>query len=170
MELPVNPDAYIWHLSVGEQQRVELVKTLCLGARFLILDEPTSGLDAVARNELMDILGTFMTDENKGILFSTHITSDLEKIADYITFINYGKILYSGTKDDLLEKYCIVKGGNGALNAEQKEHVIGYHEHRVGFDGLIDRTLLKALPKSVVTEPSNLDEIIVRFTMGEKQI
>ena len=157
-------------LSRGMKIKLMIAVALSHEADLLILDEPTSGLDAVARNELIDILGIFMTDENKGILFSTHITSDLEKIADYITFINNGKILYSSTKDDLLEKYCIVKGGNGTLNPEQKKHVIGYREHSVGFDGLIDRNLLKALPKSVVTEPSNLDEIIVRFTMGEKQI
>jgi len=166
----LDPKKKVKELSRGMKMKLMMAIALSHEADLLILDEPTSGLDAVARNELLDILSTFMMDENKGVLFSTHITSDLEKIADYITFINNGRIVYSDTKDDLLEKYCVVKGGIDALNAEQKKYVIGYHEHNVGFDGLIDRTLLRALPKSVVTEPSNLDEIVVRFNMGGRLI
>lgn len=152
-------------LSRGMKVKLMIAVALSHEADLLILDEPTSGLDAVARNEMMEILGTYMADGDKGILFSTHITSDLEKIADYITFINNGKILYSDTKDDLLEKYCIVKGGVGLLDNEQKKQMIGYREHNVGFDGLAARASIKQLPKSMIIEPSNLDDIVVRFNM-----
>jgi len=154
----------IKELSRGMKIKTMLAAALSHQADLLILDEPTSGLDAVARSELMELLSGFIEDENKGVLFSTHITTDLEKIADYITFINKGKVLYSGTKDDLLERYLIVKGGLGVLSAGQKKQIVGYREHGVGFDGLIDREFLKSLPKPIITEPSNLDEIIVRFT------
>jgi ABC-2 type transport system ATP-binding protein len=123
-------------------------------------------LDAVARSELMEILSAFIADENKGILFSTHITTDLEKIADYITFIHEGRILSTGTKDDLMEKYRVVKGGLGLLSAAQKQSIIGYREHGVGFDGMIDRAKFSTLPNSVVTEQCSLDEIVVRFSKG----
>mgnify|MGYP002344398257 CR=1 FL=1 len=154
----------IKELSRGMKIKTMLAAALSHEADLLILDEPTSGLDAVARSELMELLSGFIEDENKGVLFSTHITTDLEKIADYITFINEGKVLYSGTKDDLLERYLIVKGGLGVLSAGQKKQIIGYREHGVGFDGLIEKALWKSLPKTIITEPSNLDEIIVRFT------
>ncbi|WP_213818256.1 ABC transporter ATP-binding protein [Garciella nitratireducens] len=158
----------IKELSRGMKVKLMIAVALSHGADLLILDEPTSGLDAVSRNELMDILSDFITDENKGILFSTHITADLERVADFITFINNGNIIYSGSKDILLEKYVIVKGGRGALDSNQRELIIGYREHSVGFDGLVERSLLNTLPESVIYEPCNLDDILVRTNMGGK--
>lgn len=149
-------------LSRGMKMKLMISAALSHGADLLILDEPTSGLDAVARNELLEILRGFIEDENKGVLFSTHITADLEKIADYITVINDGNLIYSDTKDGLLEKYLVIKGGLGILDAEQKAQIIGYREHSVGFDGLIDSSVLHTLPKSIITERSSLDEIVVR--------
>jgi len=92
--------------------KVKLMIAVALSheAKLLILDEPTSGLDPVARDELCDMLSDFVNDENRSILFSTHITADLEKIADYITFILNGSIVFTGSKEDLLEKYVSVKG------------------------------------------------------------
>ena len=153
-------------LSRGMKVKLMIAVALSHDADLLILDEPTSGLDAVSRNELMDILLDFIADENKGVLFSTHITADLEKIADFITFINNGTMIYSGTKDDLLEKYVMVKGGRGVLDKGQQESIIGYHEHGVGFDGLIEKSRVSSLPESVIFEPSNLDDILVRTNMG----
>ena len=162
----LDPKKKVKDLSRGMKVKLMIAVALSHGADLLILDEPTSGLDAVARSELMEILSAFIADDSKGILFSTHITTDLEKIADYITFIHEGRILSTGTKDDLMEKYLVVKGGLGVLSAAQKQSIIGYREHGVGFDGMIDRAKFSALPNSVVTEPCSLDEIVVRFSKG----
>lgn len=165
-EFALDPKKKVKELSRGMKVKLMIAVALSHQADLLILDEPTSGLDAVARNELMEILSAFIADENKGVLFSTHITSDLEKIADYITFIRDGRILSSSTKDALLERYRIVRGGLGVLNSVQQREIIGYREHGVGFDGLIESNKLRLLPASVMTEKSNLDEIVVRFGMG----
>ena len=92
-------------LSRGMKMKLMLAVAMSHGAKLLILDEPTSGLDPVARDELLEILEKYISDGQKSILFSTHITSDLEKIADYITLIENGNIFYTGTKDDLLTLY-----------------------------------------------------------------
>ena len=167
-DFSLDPKKKVKDLSRGMKMKLMIAAALSHNADLLILDEPTSGLDAVARDELTDILGRFAEDENKSVFFSTHITSDLEKIADYITFIDSGEILYSDTKDGLMEKYLIVRGGLGVLNEEQKKQIIGYREHSVGFDGLAESSGLNSLPKSVIAEPSTLDEIIIRFNMEGK--
>lgn len=156
-------------LSRGMKMKLMIASALSHNAELLILDEPTSGLDAVARAELMEILSTFISDENKAVLFSTHITTDLEKIADYITFINNGKILYSDTKDNLLERHIIVKGGLGILSESQKKLIIGYREYNVGFEGIIDKKALNGFPRQLITERCNLDEIVVSFNVGGKK-
>lgn len=155
-------------LSRGMKVKLMLAVALSHDAKLLILDEPTSGLDPVARDELMDILGEFITDENKGILFSTHITSDLEKIADYITFIIEGKIEFTGEKDKLLESYLLVKGGLSDLTAEQKKSIIGYREHSVGFEGMIKTDNIKKLPSNTAFEKISLDEIIIYMNKEAK--
>lgn len=166
-EFELDPQKKVKELSRGMKLKLMIAVALSHQAELLILDEPTSGLDAVARNELMEILQTFIADERKGILFSTHITSDLEKIADYITFIQDGEIVYSDIKDNLLEKYAVVRGPLGILTAEQKQRIIGYQEHSVGFEGLLESADLGGMPASVLTEPGNLDEIVLRFNLGK---
>lgn len=156
-------------LSRGMKVKLMLAVALSHGAKLLVLDEPTSGLDPVARDELMDILGEFMKDDRNGVLFSTHITSDLEKIADYITFIAGGKIVYTGEKDRLLESFVRVTGGANDLTAEQKKRVIGYREHSVGFEGMIATENLRTLPKGIISEKINLDEIIIYMNKGAKE-
>ena len=159
----INPNSKVGELSRGMKMKLTTAVALSHGADLLILDEPTSGLDPVARDELLDILRDYMSGGHRGLLFSTHITSDLEKIADYITFIDDGKIMASQPTDDFLGKYFVVKGGLEILTDEQKKLIVGYREHSVGFDGLIERTLLPSLPQSVVAEPGNLDETIIRL-------
>ena len=148
-------------LSRGMKVKLMLAAALSHDAKLLILDEPTSGLDPVARDELMDILGEFITDENRGVLFSTHITSDLERIADYITFIIDGKLIFTGEKDELLSRYLLVKGGLSDLTAEQKTYIIGLREHSVGFEGMVKTEDRKELPPDMNYEKISLDEIII---------
>jgi ABC-2 type transport system ATP-binding protein len=100
------------------------------------------------------------------VLFSTHITSDLEKVADYITFILNGKIFFSGLKDDLLEKYARVSGGLSDLDPAQRELVIGYRQHGTGFEGMVEVDAVRQLPSSLLVEEINLEEIIIFMNKG----
>lgn len=130
-------DKKVKELSRGMKMKLMLAVALSHEAKLLIFDEPTSGLDPVARNELLEILSKYIADGEKSILFSTHITSDLEKIADYITLIDHGNIFYTGTKDDLLESFCIVRGGPHDLTESLKKKIIGLTTNIAGFAGLI---------------------------------
>lgn len=147
--------------SRGMKMKLMLSAALAHDAQLLILDEPTSGLDPVARDELLDILTEYIGDENKSILFSTHITADLERIADYITILHGGRIFYSDTKDSLMEKYIIIKGGLGELPKELKEKSIGYHAYRNGFEAMLERSYESELPEDIVAESAAIDEILV---------
>jgi ABC-2 type transport system ATP-binding protein len=148
-------------LSRGMKVKLQIAAALSHNATLLILDEPTSGLDPVAREEISDLLREFISDANKSVLFSTHITSDLEKIADYITFILNGRLVFTGPKDALLEKYARITGGLTELTDAQKKSVIGYREHGTGFEGMVDIADIKKMPGGVLTEDINLEEIII---------
>lgn len=151
-------------MSRGMKMKLGMAVTLAHDAKLLLLDEPTSGLDPVGRNEMLEIFRDYMVKENRTIFFSTHITSDLEKIADYITYIKNGRILYSGLKDDLIEKYCLIRGGIGDLPQPKREQVLGLREHPSGFDGMIKAKDIVGFPASVITETVSLDDIMVRMS------
>ena len=153
-------------LSRGMKVKLQIAAALSHNARLLILDEPTSGLDPTAREEIGDLLRGFISDENKSVLFSTHITSDLEKIADYITFILNGSVVFTGTKDALLDMYARVAGGLADINDEQKKSIIGYREHGTGFEGMVEVASIKKLPANVLTEEISLEEIIIFMNKG----
>lgn len=155
-------------LSKGMKMKLSLAIALSHHAELLIMDEPTSGLDPLVRSELLDILMTVMQDEQKAILFSTHITSDLDKIADYITLIHNGSVVFTLPKDTLLDQYGIVKGDREQLGA-MKGGYIGMREHRYGFEALVeDRSKAKReLGDSFVIEKPNLEEIMLFYTRGE---
>jgi len=162
--LPV--DKKVKELSRGMKMKLMLAVALSHEAKLLILDEPTSGLDPVARDELLGILSKYVAESEKSILFSTQITSDLEKIADYITLIDHGSIFYSGAKDDLLERFCIIRGGPHDLTNALKEKIIGLTTNIAGFAGLLPTTELKHLAPEIVTETPTIDEILVCISKG----
>jgi len=166
-DLPANKR--VKDLSRGMKMKLMLAVALSHKAKLLILDEPTSGLDPVARDELLDILGEYISDGGKTILFSTHITSDLEKIADYITLIDNGRIFYTGTKDDLLESFQIVKGGPNVLTGSLREKITGLTENKAGFSGLIPASETKRLSKEIVLETPTIDEMLVYISKGGRK-
>lgn len=149
-------------LSKGMQMKFSLTIALSHHAELLIMDEPTSGLDPVMRRELLQILLDILQDENKGILFSTHITSDLDRVADYITFINKGEIVLSTSKDFILENYGIVKGKKTFLEQCEIENLIGVRENRFGFEALTkDKNKTRKLfgDKVIIDKPT-LEDIM----------
>lgn len=133
----LDPRKKIKELSKGMQMKFSLIMALSHHAELIIMDEPTSGLDPIIRRELLQILSEILQDENKGILLSTHITSDLDKIADYITFINQGRIVESTTRDFLLENYGVVRGKKELLRQTDKGLLIGVKENEFGFEALV---------------------------------
>ncbi len=124
----LDPKKKIKNLSKGMKMKFSLALALSHNAELIIMDEPTAGLDPVFRREILDILYDLIQDENKSVFFSTHITTDLEKIADYITFINKGKLVFSQNKDEIMEKYTLVKGGLDFLNEETEKYFVGINK------------------------------------------
>lgn len=171
-EFNLPSDKKIKELSKGMKMKFSLAIALSHDAELLIMDEPTSGLDPVIRSELMDILSSVIQDEDKGVFFSTHITSDLDRIADYITFINNGEIVFSTQKDELMEGYGIVKGGKELLDKDMKKYFVGVRENKFGFEALTPdkKEIKRVFGNKVVLEKPTLDDIMVYYTRGERNV
>ena len=131
-------------LSAGMKVKYSVAVAMSHNPKLLILDEPTSGLDPAARDDLVLLFQEFVEDGAHSILFSTHITSDLEKCADYITYIKQGQILASTDRDSFRESYISVAGKKDQLSSEVEPKIIGLHTHQLGFEGLM-KTEDKAL-------------------------
>ncbi|WP_156431148.1 ABC transporter ATP-binding protein [Bacillus sp. FJAT-29814] len=169
-DLPVKKQ--IKQLSKGMKMKFSLAIALSHHAEFLIMDEPTSGLDPLVRSELLEVLQSLLEDENKSIFFSTHITSDLDKIADFITLIHNGEIMLSKPKDELLEEYCIVKGDKEKLHAANRETFIGLRENAYGFEALSTskKDVRRRFGDSVLIEKPTLEDILVFSTRGVNRV
>ena len=153
-------------LSAGMKVKFALALAMSHNAKLFIFDEPTSGLDPIARDELLDVFRDIVEDGDKSILFSTHITSDLDKCADIILFIADGKILLEEDKDQLLEEHVLVKGGLEQLTDRLKSRLIAYKTHQFGFTALMHRSEL--LPAdNLAEEKPTLDDIMVYYNKKE---
>jgi ABC-2 type transport system ATP-binding protein len=156
----IDQDKKIDELSDGMKVKYSLALALSHNAKLFLLDEPTSGLDPAARDNLLELFQELVEDGEKSILFSTHITSDLEKCADFITYIDEGEIIDSCTKDEFIGSYKIVKGTQGQLTGINEDSMIAVKKGSFGFSGLIKTENLPASDGLTIETP-NLEDIMI---------
>lgn len=149
-------------LSRGMKIKLMLAVALSHDAKILILDEPTSGLDPAMRDELVDMILDFMEDPAHTVLFSTHITQDLDRIADYIVFIDQGKIVFDGSKDEFYDKFLLIKGGLDDFDKIKSYKIYGQKKTKVNFEALVLREDYKE-DADVVAEVPTIDQIMIYY-------
>ncbi|WP_100488196.1 ABC transporter ATP-binding protein [Sporolactobacillus pectinivorans] len=164
-------DKKVKSLSKGTKMKFALAVALSHHAELIVMDEPTSGLDPVFRKELLDVLLDVIQNENKAIFFSTHITTDLEKVADYITFIMDGKILFSKEMESLSESFLLVKGPKSAESEIKRAHPISVKETSLGFEAFMEGNSARELAEksNIHLERPNLDEIMYYLVKSKSQ-
>jgi len=150
-------------LSRGTRPKAALALALAHPAELLVLDEPTSGLDPVFRRELLERLTAYVADGQASVLFSTHITSDLDRMADYITFIRDGRLVFSSTREEVFDRWVVVKGDPGDLDEGTRQLFTGVEVGAHAFTGLTDaapRARTHMAGRDIVIEPATLDDIM----------
>ena len=150
--------------SRGMRMKLQIAVALSHNAKLLIMDEPTSGLDPIVRNEMINIFRDFVLNEDHTILLSSHITADLEKLADEVVFINKGRIVLAGNKDELLEKHGILKCKKDEADNISESIVVGADIGSFGAEILVnDRHAAKKLYPETVIEPATLEQIMIYY-------
>lgn len=150
--------------SRGMRMKLQIAVALSHKAKLLIMDEPTSGLDPIVRNEILQIFQEYIMEENHTILLSSHITGDLERIADMVTFINGGKIILSGNKDEILEKHGLIKCKKSEVDFIDKEDVVSVRQSSFGAELLVkDRKFCEKKYPNGVIETTTLEEIMLFY-------
>lgn len=158
-ELPLNKP--FKNFSRGMQMKIQMAVALSHDAKLLILDEATAGLDPIARNELLDILLEFMENEEHSILMSSHITSDLERVADYVTFIDKGNLLLSDEKYSIFENHSLVKGSVEEIESLPKDYIVSTRKNSYGAEALTNNpSVLKENYPNLVYDKVSLDDIL----------
>jgi len=165
----LSPRSRIRTLSKGMKMKLSLSFALSVGADLLIMDEPTAGLDPVFRREMLDMLSDLMLDERRTILFSTHITTDLDRIADYIVFLNRGQLIFDMSKEEIFEKYALVKADKDLLDRDVRQAFVGIRETGVGFEGLSGdrREACRLFGDRAIIETPTLEDIMYYTAKGE---
>ncbi len=153
----------IKNYSRGMKMKFSMAVALSHNAELLILDEATSGLDPIIREDILDLLLDFMQDENHTILISSHILSDLEKVADYIAFIHDGKILFMETKDELKENYGICTLSTEEANNIDEGAIVGSRVHSFGQELLVKKSLV---PDGITLQKPSIEDIMIYFVKG----
>ena len=167
-KLPTNK--LIKDFSSGMKMKLKIATSISHNPKALILDEPTSGLDPIIRSEILEIFRNYITeDEERSILLSSHITSDLEHIADYIIFIHNGKIIFNLKTSELLENYGIIKCSQKDFSNLKKEDYIKYRKEKYQYEVLVSDKfkIAKKYNFKVIDKPS-IDEIMLMFVKGEE--
>lgn len=159
----------IKHYSKGMTMKLAIAAALSHHPQLLILDEATSGLDPVMRDDMLDVFLEFVQEENHSILLSSHITSDLEKVADYITFIHRGRIILTAPKDDLVYRYAVMRCRERQFQAVDREDVLAYRKRDTQIDVLVaDGREAQRKYKDVVVDHTSVDEIMLLLAKGER--
>lgn len=159
----------IGKFSKGMKMKLQIAVALSHDAELLIMDEATSGLDPIVRNEVLDIFMKYMQDEKHSIFMSSHITTDLEKTADSIVFVDNGKILLSGYKDEILENHGIIKTGKRDYGSISKEDIISARINDFGVDIMVwDKEKCKNKYGNLVIENTTLEEIMLFYVNRKK--
>lgn len=166
----LNEDKAYKDLSKGQQKKFEIAMAMSHHPKLIIMDEPTANLDPLARNEVLEILQERIEEDNATVFFSTHITSDLDKIGDYLIFIYKGEIFLADNKDNILENHVIVKGKRELLNDETRKIFISINENAFGFDGLVKnkKEAYEIFGEEALYDKPNLEDILTYYTRGSK--
>lgn len=158
----------IGQLSKGMKMKLQIAAALSRQAELLIMDEATAGLDPVVRSEMLRVFLEYMQDERHSIFMSSHITSDLEKIADSVTYIHQGRILLSGCKDDILARHGLLKCRRAELERVEPADCVSTHRTEYGADVLVaDRELCRRKYPELLLETAALDEILLYYVRAE---
>lgn len=152
----------IQEFSRGMRMKLSLATALSHHPKLLLLDEPTSGIDPVCRNEILDIFLEFIQPEENAILFSSHITSDMEKVADYLLYLHQGKQVLYGEKEDILYGYAILKCGKEDFSRLDPQDMVAYRKHEFGYEVLVTkRKEMAAKYPQAVLEGVNLEQLML---------
>lgn len=163
------PDQKIKTYSKGMTMKLAISAALAHHPKLLILDEATSGLDPVMRDEILDVFLEFVQDESHSILLSSHITSDLEKVADYITFIHNGRIIMTVSKNDLVYKYGVLRCSEKQFKELDPKDIISYRKRDLWTDVLVsDQKAAKRKYPNMVVDHVSVDEVMLLLVKGEK--
>lgn len=162
----IRTDAKVGEMSRGTGMKLQVAVALAHDPELLVLDEPTSGLDPVAREDFLDLVAEFMQDESHAVLFSSHITGDLERIADFVTVLDQGRVAASAATDDLLADHRVVRGGVRDLTDDMRAALYGVRVHEAGFDGLARTEDARGWAGDLVLDPPTLDQIVVGLATG----
>ncbi|OZU88174.1 sodium ABC transporter ATP-binding protein [Virgibacillus indicus] len=163
-ELPLRKK--LKHFSKGMKMKCSLLFALSHEPEFIVMDEPTSGLDPIFRRELLDHLQELMVNENQTIFLSTHITTDLDRIADYIVFIYHGKVIFQKSMEELQNQFHIIKGKTDMIDADTKELFAGLQKTDMGFNGLFegDPSIFDPYGEEIIIENATLEDIMYFMT------
>ncbi|NLZ34967.1 MAG: ABC transporter ATP-binding protein [Clostridiales bacterium] len=162
----LNETSIYGKLSKGQKKQFDLAIALSIRPKLLIMDEPTANLDPVVRNEFLEILQEQMEKNDLTIFYSTHVTSDLDKCADYIIFIYKGKIILHGEKDNILENHSIIKGKKELLDEETSKYVLSSKVNSFGFTALTSNKseVYEVFGEEVIYEKPTLEDIMLYYT------
>ena len=165
--LPINKK--LKKYSKGMKMKLEFAIALSHSPKLLILDEATSGLDPIFRDEVLDIIREYTEDENHTVLLSSHITSDLDKIADYIAFIHEGRLLFVKTYDEIQENYGIINCGKEVFETLSTEDIISYRKEAYGYKVMIqNKQQLRKIFRDLEIENTSIEDLMLFYVKGEK--